>query len=749
MLFNKIIGHCSFISHTGYANHSRSFFTKLNNHIPVRIRNFTWIDKFDHLDSIHEQLVIEQTWKEPPWKFGKPFLKHPLDKILNIVLMETNHFYYYHEYDEPVIGYNVWESTRQPEDFFKQWLKFLQLWVPTKWQRDCTIEQGCPPDRVKIVPEGVDGSVFFPSRPELKLKEYNDNRFKFLVFGRWDYRKSTEEIIRTFLNTFKQNEPVDLILSVDNPFPADGLKSTEERLKKFRFIDKRLKILHFPNRQEYVSHLKSGHCFISCARAEGWNLPLSEAIACGIPTIASNYGAQLDFAEGISHLVNIKEHLRSKQVFMQNDNDLSGTYAEPDFEHLSYVMRDVFENYKTYKIKALADSEIIRNKFSWENAVDIALSHIREITENDIKEHKKRIFKTPEESVFYNFHNGAFCEIKGPKMFDYHIKFIDMDTNEIIHQETVKTNHWVRTNRKYLTNWKITVEVNNKLYHEHIFNLTNKNVIIVLDSTAMGDKLCWVPYIDEFRKKYKCNVYAATGFNWMFKESYPEINFIDYGVTLPDIYAVYNIVIEDQDFDSNKNNWHLIPLQQAITDFLGLEYKEIRPLINVKKLKRPIKEKYICIAEHSTFRCKYWNNPIGWQRLVDHLNKIGYKVMVITREKSLLKHVIHKTNKTLNETINNLQHCEFFIGISSGLAWLAWGLNIPVVVISGCTKPFVEMQDCIRIFNPDVCNGCFNDPDINLEKGDWDFCPRRQNYICSTSITPEMVIEQIQPLIKI
>ena len=749
MLFNKIIGHCSFISKTGYAAHSRDFFTRLNDHIPVRIRNFTWIENFDHLTDLHNRMVIYQQWKEPPWEFGQPYFKHPLDKILNIVLMETNHMYYYEDYEEPVIGYNVWEITRQPEEFFKQWVKFQQLWVPTEWQRQCTIEQGCPPERIKVVHEGVDGDVFFPATPsESKLKEYSDGRFKFQIFGRWDYRKATTETIRAFLNTFNKNEPVDLIISVDNPFPADGMKSTEERLKRYKFNDPRIKILHFPSRQDYISHLKSGHCLISCARAEGWGLPLIESIACGVPTICSNYGAQLEFAQNVSHMVNIKDHLPPKEVFMQRDKDLEGTYCEPDFEHLGHVMRDVYENYNQYKIKALADSEIIREKFAWEKAVETALSYISEIAEEDVKNHKKRMYKTPEESVKYIFHNGAQVDINGPTNLIYNLKFIDNDSNKILHEEIVHTHTWVKPHIKYYVNWKVRVEVNDEVYSDHVFNPTGKRVIIVLDSTAIGDRVCWMPYAEEFRKKHNCEVFLATGLNWLFKKAYPELNFIEYGVTLPDIYATYNIRMEDKDFSINKNNWHLIPLQQSASDYLGLEYKEIRPDMQVKKLKRPIKKRYVCIGETSTFRCKYWNHPKGWQTVVNYLNSVGYEVMVIQKERSFLKNVFHKTNKTLEETVNNLQYCEFFMGVSSGLAWLAWGLNIPRVVISGCTKPFVEMQDCIRIFNPDVCNGCFNDPEIDLDKPNWEFCPKRNNYICTTSITPEHVIERIQPLIK-
>ena len=69
---------------------------------------------------------------------------------------------------------------------------------------------------------------------------YKDNRFKFILFGRWEYRKSTPEIIAAFLKTFKPEEPVDLILAVDNAdYAVDGMKTTEERLNHYNFKDNR------------------------------------------------------------------------------------------------------------------------------------------------------------------------------------------------------------------------------------------------------------------------------------------------------------------------------------------------------------------------------------------------------------------------------------------------------------------------------------------------------------------------------
>ena len=46
------------------------------------------------------------------------------------------------------------------------------------------------------------------------------------MFGRWDYRKSTKEIIEAFLEEFDKDEPVDLILSIDNHMAKDDFKTT-------------------------------------------------------------------------------------------------------------------------------------------------------------------------------------------------------------------------------------------------------------------------------------------------------------------------------------------------------------------------------------------------------------------------------------------------------------------------------------------------------------------------------------------
>jgi autotransporter strand-loop-strand O-heptosyltransferase len=106
----------------------------------------------------------------------------------------------------------------------------------------------------------------------------------------------------------------------------------------------------------------------------------------------------------------------------------------------------------------------------------------------------------------------------------------------------------------------------------------------------------------------------------------------------------------------------------------------------------------------------------------------------------------------MENTMNVIHHSEFFIGLSSGLSWLAWGMGKHIVMISNFTEPDHEFTtNCTRIVKLDVCNGCWNSPIYKFDKGDWDWCPAhkgtKRQFECHKTITSKMVIDQIQHLL--
>jgi glycosyltransferase involved in cell wall biosynthesis len=93
--------------------------------------------------------------------------KENFQSDIDIILEEHDHYYFYDSYNGYKIGYNVWESTKYSEQFFNQLLTLDELWVPTEWQKEITIKQGYPENKIFVIPEGVDGKIFKPN-PKLK-----------------------------------------------------------------------------------------------------------------------------------------------------------------------------------------------------------------------------------------------------------------------------------------------------------------------------------------------------------------------------------------------------------------------------------------------------------------------------------------------------------------------------------------------------------------------------------------------------
>ncbi len=275
----------------------------------------------------------------------------------------------------PSILFNVWESTEYPEGFMRNLGKYDQLWVPSEWQRACSISQGIPEEQVKVVPEGVDPDTY---KPDPTWNGESDT-FNFVTVGQWQPRKSTQEIIEAFLKAFpkKKFPDVRLHLSVDTLFPSDEYKSTEERLKAYGLQDSRLVVVHFEEREEYVRRLQQSHCFVSCARSEGWGLPIIEAMACGVPTIMADWSGSTEYARSEHGIkVRIKELIKPFGIY--GNWEVPGKWCQPDYDHLVEVMKDVHANWYDHKKKAMETSEHIRKNFSWEAAAHKACKVLEE-----------------------------------------------------------------------------------------------------------------------------------------------------------------------------------------------------------------------------------------------------------------------------------------------------------------------------------------------------------------------------------
>jgi autotransporter strand-loop-strand O-heptosyltransferase len=769
----KIRAVTSLIGTTGYNNHAQSFFRALSKYTPVEVRNFTigksWNGYSDephdgesYMDAELKCLLTEQSlWNDQQELLNYPIYQNwpnPGTSSVNLVLAETDHHYFYQKYTGYKIAFNVWESTLQPENFFNQLLKFDELWVPSKWQKQCTVDQGYPEDKVFVIPEGVDVETFYPEKAYHVLTG-NPKRFTFALFGRWDYRKSTKEIIETFLKTFSHNEPVDLIISIDNPYSGDNLKTTEARLEHYQLLDSRIKILHLPPRDEYVKLMKSSNVFLSCSRAEGWNLPLIEAMACGTPSIYSACSAQMEFAEGRGLPVKIVGERPASESSYNHFNMAPGNYYEPDFEDLSRVMRDAYVNYAEHKKQALIEAKEIHDLFNWDRIAILASEHLEKS-----KDHITDVIRADPNhlKLTYHFINGPHVEITDGDPSEFRVDFINNKTRKVEHTEVVKNNMWVSATKQYFVDWRIVVTEmrSGTILLDKSIDLKGKKVYIPLESKAIGDTLAWFPAIEEFRKKHGCEMVCSTFHNEWFIKNYPDIKFIIPGTSVDSLVAMYNIGWYHTDAGEIDMARHPMPMrdqpmQKSAFDILGLEYVETLPIIDKPVVK---KKKQIAIAIHGTAQPKYWNKADGWQDVVNWCKSKGFSVLLLSKEEAGYMGNPHPTGikqlqvGPLTDVMKAMLESVAFIGIGSGLSWVSWALKVPTVLISGFSYPYTETsKNTYRVSTPDgKCTGCFNR--VRLDAGDWDWCPDHKNtqrmFECTRSITSAMVIEQLEELLK-
>jgi autotransporter strand-loop-strand O-heptosyltransferase len=272
-------------------------------------------------------------------------------------------------------------------------------------------------------------------------------------------------------------------------------------------------------------------------------------------------------------------------------------------------------------------------------------------------------------------------------------------------------------------------------------------VYIAFDSSSLGDTIAWIPYALEFKKKHNCHVIVSTFKNFLFQDAYPELEFVTPGSQVENVFGKYTLGwFYNEDREPALPN--TIPLQKAATNILGLDYQELRPRI-VHTPRNKFDGKIVTIATNSTAGCKFWTRE-AWQELIDFLDRKGYRIINVSLEDNPFERCQPLDDKSMQNTMDAIASSEFFIGLSSGLSWLAWAMEKPVVMIANFTDEDHEFS-CIRITNKNVCHGCWNKAEYKFDKGDWDWCPvnkgTNRQFECQKSISAINVVEKLMPLL--
>jgi len=370
--------------------------------------------------------------------------------------------------------------------------------------------------------------------------------------------------------------------------------------------------------------------------------------------------------------------------------------------------------------------------------------------------------KTDIAGLEFDFNYGV--RVKVPEG-DWRVRITDRDAGVTLY-DAKASDVIVTSTKKYYVNFGLEIYLADKLIFNHDFSPARKKILIKFPTGTLGDVIAWFPYAQVFKHRHDCEVYVAMAENLakLFAPAYPELVFVGPDERPDNLYATYymGIFFPCNDRVHQPVDWRSVGLQKTIAYILGLSPDEVRPIIAPQNLERTIEEPYVCIASQSTTQAKYWNNPAGWLNTIKHLKEKGYRVLCIDQK------VCHGAGSRWNtipygaedftgdlplqERVDLLFHADFFVGLSSGLSWLAWAVGKPVVLISGFSLPTMEFYTPYRLINYHVCNSCFSDSAIEFIHDDFEWCPRHKHtdrqYECSRFITPENVNNVIDRLMK-
>lgn len=577
----------------------------------------------------------------------------------------------------------------------------------TPWHKENTFKE--MPSYGEVLEFPIEDKV--PSSTEkidAKLKLGFDFNKKHIVnVGLWTPGKNQKEGV-SLAHLIKNSDPEYHFHFVGNQAP--NFKDYWEPVMK----DLPPNVTIWGERNDVELFLTAADIFMFNSTWECNPLVLREAISYGLPTISRNLPQYMDMFTQYIH--SIDDDLSKTRKTLLSITDQLPTKYRPSTDQVKLFAE---QHTKLY-------NRIMSEEFNQQEMMNLEIQ------------------------IFQHFVNNPFLEIKGNTDKTYKVEFFDeyginRYTNEI------GVNHWVKLNRSYYTKWRTKVSHNNQVIYDETLNLTNKRVYISFDSKSLGDSIAWIPYVLEFKEKHNCTVIVSTFWNNLFEKVYPEIEFVKPGISVNNLNAMYNIGWY-YNADKEPEMPNTIPLQKTATNILGLDFKEIQPRISCNVGQSPYNQKYVTIATNSTSGCKFWTREY-WQELINHLTTLGYQVINVSKEDNPFDNASKIKDTSIENTMRVIHHSEFLIGLSSGLSWLAWGLGKHVVMISNFTEPDHEFTtNCTRIINKSVCNGCWNNPDFMFDKGDWNWCPShkgtKRQFECHKSITPEMVITQIQHLLN-
>ena len=240
------------------------------------------------------------------------------------------------------VGRTTFETDRLPSDWIGRCNAMDEVWVPTEFNRGTFTAAGVDSSKLHVVPEGVDTEIFRPGVRPLEIP--HKRGFTFLSMFDLQARKGFDLLLKAYLAEFRADEDVSLVLKVTQHSgqrvdTAAELAYFVEREAGCKLEDTPPIILldEFVPQSEMPRLYAAANAFVLPSHGEGFGRPYAEALACGLPVIATRWSGHLDFLhDENSFLIDIEGLVPACE---EVEYFAGHQWAQPSVEHLRQLMR--------------------------------------------------------------------------------------------------------------------------------------------------------------------------------------------------------------------------------------------------------------------------------------------------------------------------------------------------------------------------------------------------------------------------
>jgi len=274
-----------------------------------------------------------------------------------------------------------WEFGAIPSE----WLGPLQhnvdeLWVPSEFVRRMYLDAGVDPGRVRVIPNGVDPTIFHPA--EHGRLSADTTAVRFLFVGGVTGRKGTDLLMAAWDQAFTDRDDVMLVFKAAMAAGAYGGPSERLRAWAAQARPARVDLIEDDlSTIELAELYRTCDVFVLPYRGEGFAMPVLEAMASGLPTIVTEGGPTDEFCPPDAGW-RIRSHRR---LFAEDHIDGLKTIGrpwllEPELDHLVELLRTAADVGPAELRGRGAIARAAAERLSWETVAAMYAERIGVIT---------------------------------------------------------------------------------------------------------------------------------------------------------------------------------------------------------------------------------------------------------------------------------------------------------------------------------------------------------------------------------